>query len=310
MIPSSHGGGRTGLAFSLRLRFACASLQTVPHPADRLLSEATASGVARAAVRLAGETVERLEAALPRALSGDRQQVRAYVHAYRELTDRMLHSVSDARPDLIVFDDQHRVLVAVEAKVRGRQPATVSWVKAALEQEAMSAPFSDWVGTLGPGRGTAVAIAASLRVTLPGTEPLARPRRRRLPRWQLSDGDVVRFYRAVVDELSREEAPLDHIAAVLDLTQTELAALFAVRRQAIDQWHARGVPAERQEKLATIGEIADLLAAKVKRDRIPGVVRRSAPVYGGRSALEAIAAGDEERVLSELRDAFDWAVAA
>lgn len=266
--------------------------------------------VTRAAVWVAGGTVERIEATLPLALAGDRQQVRAYVYAYRELTDRLLSTVGEARPDLVLVDSQHRVLVAVEAKVRGRQPATVPWVKAALEQQAMSVPFSDWVGTLGAGRGTAVAVVALLRTTLPGMEPLARPRKRRLPEWQLDERGVVRFYRAVVDELSRVETPLDYVGSVLGLTQTELAALFGVRRQAIDQWQARGVPAERQEKLATLGEISDLLAARLKRDRIPGVVRRSAPAYGGRSILDAIAAGDEEYVLSELRDAFDWAAAA
>ncbi|MGH2714659.1 MAG: hypothetical protein ACRDM7_12385 [Thermoleophilaceae bacterium] len=266
--------------------------------------------VTRAAVRVAGATVEQIEATLPRALAGDRQQVRAYVSAYRELTDRMLNVVGEGRPDLVIIDEHQRVLVAVEGKVRGRQPTTVSWVKAALEQEAMSAPFSDWVGTLGAGRGTAVAVVALLRATLPGTQPLAPPRKRRLPEWQLDERGVVRFYRSVVDELSRVETPLDHIASVLGLTQTELAALFGVRRQALDQWQARGVPAERQEKLATLGEIADLLTTKLKRDRIPGVVRRGAPAYGDRSIIEAIAAGDEERVLSELRDAFAWAVAA
>jgi hypothetical protein len=55
-------------------------------------------------------------------------------------------------------------------------------------------------------------------------------------------------------------------------------------------------------------EITDLLAARLKRDCIPGVVRRAAPAYGGRSILQAI--GDEELVLDELRDAFDWAATA
>jgi hypothetical protein len=45
-------------------------------------------------------------------------------------------------------------------------------------------------------------------------------------------------------------------------------------------------------------------------DRIPGVVRRPGPAYGGRSALDAIAGDDQELVLAELRDAFDWAAAA
>jgi DNA-binding XRE family transcriptional regulator len=106
------------------------------------------------------------------------------------------------------------------------------------------------------------------------------------------------------------ETPLDHIAAVLSLTRTELARLFGVRRQALDQWEHRGLPSARQEKLATMGAIADLLAAKLKRERIPGVARRSASAYGGRSLLEAIADGDEELVLAELRDTFDWATAA
>ena len=43
------------------------------------------------------------------------------------------------------------------------------------------------------------------------------------------------------------------------------------------------------------------------RDRIPDVVRRAAPAYGGRSILQAIGDGDEELVLDELRNAFNWA---
>jgi hypothetical protein len=277
---------------------------------ERLISDPAPAVVARAAARIAGEAVDRIGSTLPGALDGDLDQVRRYVAAYRELTDRMLEAVSEARPDLIQFDEQHRVLVAVEGNGRRGRATKVSWVKAALDQEAMSAPFSDWVGTLGPGRGTAVAVASHLRSALPGTEPLSPPRNGRLPGWTVDERGAVRFYRAVVDELSRVETPLEHIASVLGLTRTELAGLFGVRRQALDQWQARGVPAERQAKLATVGAITDLLAAKVKRDRIPGVARRSAPAYGDRSMLEAIAAGDEDEVLAELRDAFDWAVAA
>ena len=103
---------------------------------------------------------------------------------------------------------------------------------------------------------------------------------------------------------------LERLRAVLGLNRTELAHLFGVRRQAVDQWSAHGVPADRQEKLATLGAIADLLEAKLKADRIPGVVRRVAPAHGGRTALGAIADGDQDAVLDELRDAFDWASAA
>jgi hypothetical protein len=284
---------------------------TTAELADRVLSGTSPGVVAGPAVRIAGGSVEEIESSLPRALAGERGQVREYVYAYRELTGRVLDAVGEARPDLVFIDEQHRVVVSVEAKKRrGRRPPTVSWVKAALEQEAMSVPFSDWVGTFGAGKGTAVAVVALLRATLPGTEPLAPPHTRRLPEWPLDERGVVRFYRAVFDELSRSKTPLDHVASVLGLSQTELARLFGVRRQALDQWAVRGVPAERQEKLATLGEIADLLAAKLKRDRIPGVARRGAAAYGDRSILNAIADGDEALVLTELRDALDWAAAA
>ena len=106
------------------------------------------------------------------------------------------------------------------------------------------------------------------------------------------------------------ETPLDQIATAFSLTRTELARLFKVRRQAIDQWETRGLPGARQEKLATLGAIADLLTATLKHDRVPGIVRRRTSAYGGRTLLEAVADGDQELVLAELRDAFDWASAA
>lgn len=108
----------------------------------------------------------------------------------------------------------------------------------------------------------------------------------------------------------RATTSLEHICNVLGTNHGELAVLFGVRRQAVDQWMSRGVPAARQEKLATIGAIVDLLAAKLKPDRIPGVMRRPAPAYNGRSALTAIAADEQDLVLAELRDSFDWSSAA
>jgi DNA-binding XRE family transcriptional regulator len=103
---------------------------------------------------------------------------------------------------------------------------------------------------------------------------------------------------------------LDQIAVAFSLTRTELARLFGVRRQALDRWESRGLPSRRQEKFATLGAIVDLLTAKLKPERVPGVVRRSTPAYGGRSLLDAVADGDEELVLSRLRDAFDWSATA
>lgn len=284
------------LAFSLHLRIACANVVPMSSAADRILVGSDAGRIAGAVAHIAGAAVEEIESSLPGALAGDRRQVRSYVTAYRDLTARVLDALGEAR----------------EAKTGApaQRPAGAVWLRAVLEREAMSAPFTDWVGTLGVGRGLAVAVVASLREMLPGAEPPPPPPERRPPDWDLDERAVTRFYRGVLDELERSEAPLERVRVVLGLNRTELARLFGVRRQALDQWSAHGAPAERQEKLATLGEIADLLAAKLKADRIPGVVRRPASAYDGRSALAAIADDEQELVLGEFRDAFDWAAAA
>ena len=174
----------------------------------------------------------------------------------------------------------------------------------------MRAPFTYWVAKMGPGKGVAVALVDSLREALPGTKPLGGPISRPLPDWDLEDGDVVRFYRAAAEFLEGRELPLERIRRALQVNRTQTAALFGVSRQAVERWEAEGVPADRQEKLSTVSAIVDLLEAQLKSDRIPAVVRRTAPAYGDRSILEAIGDGDQDLVLSELRDAFDWTTTA
>jgi hypothetical protein len=280
--------------------------------ADRLLAGLPPKKVADAMTKIAEQAIKEIDSSLPRALAGDLGQVRAYVDAYRLLTEKMLDTVGTARPDLLAFDRQRHVLLLVESKKMGgrSQHRDVPWMKSMLAGEAMNAPFSRWVGRFGAGRGTAVAMVAVLRDALPDTKPLPMPAHSDLPDWNVQDADVVRFYRAVSEVLEGNESPLERIRSVLDLNRTELAKLFGVKRQAMDRWGTHGVPAERQKKLATLGAIVDLLAAQLKNDRIPGVVRRTASAYDNRSILEAITAGEEETVLAELRDAFDWASAA
>jgi DNA-binding transcriptional regulator YiaG len=104
-------------------------------------------------------------------------------------------------------------------------------------------------------------------------------------------------------------AAITRVRSVFGVNRTELARLFGVRRQAVAQWETRSVPAERQEKLATLEAIVDVLTAKLELDRIPGVLKRPASAYGGRSILEAIADDEQALVLDQLRAAFDWATA-
>lgn len=243
---------------------------------------------AAAARKIAGESVvDEIEATLPGALAGNRQQLGTYVSAVTSMTERLLDAAREARP--------------------GSASKSPLWAKAMLQGGAIHAPFSTWVGVMGPGKGVALSVVSLLRQTLPDTAPLELPPRRRLPEWDLDDRDAVRFYRDVSYLLDRAEAPLERIGRALDLNRTELAGLFGVSRQAVERWEVQGVPAERQDKLSTIGAIVDLLEAQLKPDRIAGVARRPAPAYGDRSILEAIAAGEENLVLDELRDAFNWA---
>jgi hypothetical protein len=285
-----------------------------------LLCETAPSRVADAAVRLAGEEVEAIEANLPGALAGNREHVRLYVLAYERLSERMLEAVEGACPSLVSCSEEHRRIMVVHHHDEHHQvklPArgyecrrAAPWAKAVLWGEAMNAPFTYWVGSLDSGRGTAVAMVSLLRQTLPGGKPLSPPSKRLLPSWSLDDADIVRFYRAVTEVLGGAELPLERIREVFALNRTGAAELFGVRRQALEGWERNGVPAERQAKLASIGAIADLLSVQLKADRVPAVVRRPAPAYGDRSILEAIAASEEEQVLEALRSGFDWASAA
>jgi DNA-binding XRE family transcriptional regulator len=282
----------------------------MPKAAERALTGSRPKGVAAAAEKIAGEAVAEIDAALPKALAGDRRQVGIYLSAFTDLTRHLLIAVSEARPDYVLIDEAHRAVI-VEAKApKGAKPQAVPWARSLLEGEAMRAPFTYWVAAMGPGKGVAMALVDSLREALPDTEPLGGPTRKALPEWDIEDEDVVRFYRLAAEYLEGRELPLERIRRTLQVNRTELAALFGVSRQAVERWEAEGVPADRQEKLSTISAIVDLLEAQLKPDRIAAVARRAAPAYGERSILEAIAAGDQNRVLSELRDAFDWATAA
>jgi transcriptional regulator with XRE-family HTH domain len=231
-----------------------------------------------------------IERSLAAALTGDRRCVRVYVDAYLRLVDSVCDVVVEARPTPGLTD--------------------APWFRAALEQGAMHAPFSNWVGQGGLGSGAGLALVAAVREILPESRPLSPPSGQRPPKWKIDASGTLAFYRAVVDELERSEAPLERVRAAMGLSRTEFAALFGIRRQALDHWEAGGVPADRREKLAAVEEISDLLLAKLKRERVPGVVRRAASAYGGRSILGAIADDDHELVLAELRDAFDWAAVA
>ena len=91
---------------------------------------------------------------------------------------------------------------------------------------------------------------------------------------------------------------------------SDVARLFGVTRQAVQQWLEDGVPAARQPKLLQVLRIADLLQRNLQHPRIPAVVRSDAGAYGGRSMLELIADDRHDELLESVERSFDWAVTA
>lgn len=59
-------------------------------------------------------------------------------------------------------------------------------------------------------------------------------------------------------------------------------------------------------RAAAVEVVVALLEVKLKGDRIREVVRRPAPVFGGRSMLDAIRSGEDDRVLAVARASFGW----
>ena len=103
---------------------------------------------------------------------------------------------------------------------------------------------------------------------------------------------------------------LDEIADTFSLSDTELAGLFGVRRQAVSQWRRRGLPGARQEKAAAVAAVGELLRHRLKPERIPGIARRPARAYGRLTMLEMIERDRHLELLMEVRGSFDWAAAA
>jgi DNA-binding transcriptional regulator YdaS (Cro superfamily) len=268
---------------------------------ERLLN-AEATETAAALDDVAADLVVGLEDSIGRALAGDRLAVAAYLVGWRRLEARITDLVRETHPDVVVDLDGMRLLVEVDGR---RRPS--EWA----EVLALQAPFSPWAETFGRGRGAALAFVVELRARLPFGSPLAAP--------APAVGDVAdeasvesvhRFLRLAVAELSSEREPLRRIAEVFALSVTDLARLFGVRRQAVGQWLASGVPPGRAAKVNAIARVADILERNLKPDRLPGVVRRPADAYGGLSMLEMIERDRHDELVALVEDAFDWANAA
>jgi uncharacterized protein (DUF2384 family) len=92
--------------------------------------------------------------------------------------------------------------------------------------------------------------------------------------------------------LTASNAALEHTQEIMGLSTAEIAALFGVRRQAVDQWKKNGIPHERMAQVDRVADVATVLYTDLLPERIPQVVRTPARGLGGRTILQVLAEPD------------------
>jgi hypothetical protein len=263
---------------------------------ERMLFNAREPERVRGALRQLkdGRLLASLESPLEQALRGSDDAAREYVRRYRELTTCLLVNAHQIDQDLVVVTDEGEIALVDANGEPARAPIE------AVENAAAEAPFTPWVARYELADAVGLDLTNRVRVLL-GHRALSPPTTDNGWAPVGDDLDAQRFIRRVRHFLNHPESrhPLHRIAESFALSKTELAGLFGVRRQAVDQWLARGVPPERQEKVATLDALVDILERKLKPGRLPGVARRPAAAYRGETMLDLIRQ-DRQRELLDL----------
>ncbi len=226
--------------------------------------------MAVATIELPVGLVREVERSLPRALRGEPAAARRYARAWRELVRSLLASQDAA---------------AAAADV--------------LDHVALTAPFHP-DGPIRALLSAAAGIIPGMRPSAVSSPPASLP----------APIQYERFALAVLDELSGRGSELARLMAGWQLSVSDVARLFGVTRQAVQQWLEDGVPAARQPKLLQILRIGDLLERNLQPPRVRAVVRSDAGAYGGRSMLELIADDRHDELLESVERSFDWASTA
>ncbi len=118
-----------------------------------------------------------------------------------------------------------------------------------------------------------------------------------------------RLFKLVSNEIAAllgARTPLDEIRDTLDLSWPELARLFGVQRQALEQWRTRGIPPARSADVDRLVEACRFLKRRLKRERIPQIVRTPSERLDNRSMLDFAAAEGSAALLEHLRALFSY----
>lgn len=123
----------------------------------------------------------------------------------------------------------------------------------------------------------------------------------------IAEAPSLGWLREVADELDRavRTNPLERLTTLWGLSNAEAARMFDVSRQAFSKWFENGIPSERAAAVADLDTATNTLSRKLKRERIPAVVRRAAPSLMGKSLYEIACEGRHREVREAVTTMFD-----
>lgn len=232
--------------------------------------------------------VTAIDATLAEAVQGDRLAARSYATTYVDLVD------------------------FVSARLPG-DPHERRWLARLARREAVSLPFRSCLVEDHAGLSLVLTLMSDIRHMSPGAPELIWPqesRTRLYSHFEIDDRSVQEFERVVDRVVDGSVSPLEEVIDSFDLSYTDAGRLFGVTRQAVSQWLVEGIPAYRQAKVTTVAQVASLLRHYLVPERIPGIARKPADAYGGRSMLDMIESDDQLELLELTRHSFDWASTA
>lgn len=168
------------------------------------------------------------------------------------------------------------------------------------------AALGGWVRHFGFAVGVLGGTVCALRDLGEGLEPLSAPTGVSSLAEML---EPAMFSAAVAASLRQNIEPLDQIREGLGLDDTQLAALFGVKRQAVAQWRSRDIPIGRRSAVNDVLATVQLLERKLKPGQLPLLAASPVEALGGATLLQSLAA-DSARTRAAYETAFDFAVSA
>lgn len=225
------------------------------------------------------DVVAAFDVVVPGAFAGEVGAARRFTLYYMLVAQRVAEDVESLRPNV-----------------------AAGLVEGLLRSEIVSMPL---VAPAPSAHGVLLAMVNKARWIAGAGTVFLEPRVSNVADWG-------RYRRSIQSALMEQErsAPLQRAMEILDLSSSEIGDIMGVSRQAIDKWLLSGVPADRSTRITTIAEIATVLHRRLRRGHVPGVVRRPAPAFGGRSFLDLMKDEREDDVLATVRSSFDYASVA